>query len=168
MKLNVTHLRYDLNLFFLFSSLPGLQPARGLCVALWIDNGNTFFRAGWEFSLSPFHPPDEVRVKAEAGNGCATWEIIQLSDQRGHTRGLITSSSTAGQPVRRPGACVSQLATLTYLNVVRVVHQMLLLSGNISETKHSVQHYETLDICAISNSSFLCIIATKINPLSMI
>lgn len=119
-------------------------------MALWIDNGNTFFRAGWEFSLSPFHPPDEVRVKAEAGNGCATWEIIQLSDQRGHTRGLITSSSTAGQPARRPGACVSQLAILTYLNV-GVVHLMLLLSANISETQHSVQHYKTLEVCEISH-----------------
>lgn len=92
-----------------------------------------------------------MRVKAEAGNGCATWEIIQLSDQRGHTRGLITSSSTAGQPARRPGACVSQLATLTYLNVVHVVHLMLLLSANILETQHSVQHYiDFRDLCNIS------------------
>lgn len=31
------------------------------------------------------------KKKPEAGNGRATWEIILLSDQRGHTRGLITS-----------------------------------------------------------------------------
>lgn len=49
------------------------------------------------------------KVKAEAGNGCATWEIIQLSDQRGHTRGLITSWSTAGQPARKPKAGVSKV-----------------------------------------------------------
>lgn len=83
-------------------------------MALWIDNGNTFPAQGGSFSLSPFHPPDEeVRVKADAGNGCATWEIIQLSDQRGHTRGLITSSSTVGQPAWPPRAGVPQLATLT-------------------------------------------------------
>lgn len=29
--------------------------------------------------------------KPEAENGQATWEINLLSDQRGHTRGLITS-----------------------------------------------------------------------------
>lgn len=31
------------------------------------------------------------KKKPEAGNGRATREIILLSDQRGHTRGLITS-----------------------------------------------------------------------------
>lgn len=73
-----------------------------------------FFSAGWEFSLSPFHPPDEVRVEAEAGNGCATWEIIQLSDQRGHTRGLITSGRTAGRPVRRRCVSASHTRVLKY------------------------------------------------------
>lgn len=34
---------------------------------------------------------ERVKKKPEAENGRATWEINLLSDQRGHTRGLITS-----------------------------------------------------------------------------
>lgn len=95
--------------------------AASLSVAPWTDNGHAFPRQGESFLLSPFHPPDEVRVKAEAGNGCATREIIQLLDQRGHTRGLITSS----QPAKRPRAGVPQLATLIYWNMGRVLRLML-------------------------------------------
>lgn len=48
--------------------------------------------------------------KPEAGNGRATWEIILLSDQKGHTRGLITSEqrrSSQGdtEPRRSPQPC---------------------------------------------------------------
>ena len=63
-----------------------------VCVALWFYNGNTFFffsqvRGGCFLGFFFFfffchshllsNPPEEVRGKAEAGNGCATWEIIQ-------------------------------------------------------------------------------------------
>lgn len=86
------------------------------------DNGNTLSVQGGGFrSRLSTHPCDGVRVEAEAGNGHATWEIIQLSDQRGHTRGLITSS-TAGQLVQSPRAGASQLATLTLRNTFCLNH----------------------------------------------
>lgn len=99
--------------------LSGHRPAQVLCVALWSDNGNTFFSTGWEFLLSLFHPPDEVRVKAEAENGCATWEIIQLSDQRGHTRGLIIPPAALLAKEEEEEA--PQLAALTCWNIVTSV-----------------------------------------------
>lgn len=60
--------------------------SKGLHVALWADNGNMLSAHGCRFfapAVPPTHPPDGMRVKAEAGNDCATWEIIQLSDQSG-------------------------------------------------------------------------------------
>ncbi|KAI3365187.1 hypothetical protein L3Q82_010288, partial [Scortum barcoo] len=76
-----------------------------LCVCVWHCGLTIATRFSVFYALAS-RPADEVRVKAEAGNGRATWEIIQLSDQRGHTRGLITSSSTATQPTRRPRAAL--------------------------------------------------------------
>lgn len=111
------------------------------------------FSAGWEFFSSHLSPPAcEVRVKAEAGNGCATWEIIQLSDQRGHTRGLITPA--VSRTTCEESWCVSH-TPLTFWNIICILHPMLLLSWKDSLNSTQCQLANSYEINAvISNILF--------------
>lgn len=78
---------YILSTFRTNLFLPGLQPAWGLCVAPWIDNGNMFSVQGGSFSLSPFHPPRRGESKGGSWKWpCHMGNNSTLRSERTHKR----------------------------------------------------------------------------------
>lgn len=75
-----------------------------VCVALWIDNGNTFSVQGGSFR-SRLSPPDR---RGESKDGSWKWpchmgNYSTLRSERTH-KASLPPAALAGQPLRRPGA----------------------------------------------------------------